>query len=157
MFYSSLCYAQIDTLQNGTLPNINIAKTRSLLYNKDAGLQYKNGDFTWSTWAFGERLFSGNKPASWRRVRQGMEIKFPAYNFLINGNKFRTVLMYEVDFTDNNFFKDSKRFKIWENLFLVSKMLMIQINLEYCLEKIQVFFQKKIIYHQVIFLLSIAA
>lgn len=87
-------------------------------YNKDEGFRYKKGDFTWTTWAFAERLFSTDRASAWRRVRQGMEIKFPAYNFRINGNKFRTALVYEVDFTDNNFFKDSKRFKIWENLFV---------------------------------------
>ena len=87
-------------------------------YNPDAGFQYKKGDFQWTTWAFAERLFSPSKYPAWRRVRQGMEFQLPSYPFKINGNKFRTALVYEVDFTDNNFFKDSKRFKIWENLFV---------------------------------------
>ncbi|HYM94792.1 MAG TPA: hypothetical protein VET23_11680 [Chitinophagaceae bacterium] len=47
-----------------------------------------------------------------------MEFQLPSYPFKINGNKFRTNIFYEVDFTDNNFFKDSKRFKIWENLYI---------------------------------------
>ena len=87
-------------------------------YNPDAGLQYNKGDFQWTTWAFVERLFSPSKYPAWRRVRQGMEFKLPSYPFKINGNKFCTALVYEVDFTDNNFFKDSKRFKICENLFV---------------------------------------
>lgn len=87
-------------------------------YNPDAGLQFKKGDFQWTTWAFAERLFSSNQYPVWRRVRQGMEFQLPSYPFVIHGNKFRTVLVYEVDFTDNNFFIDSKRFKIWENLFV---------------------------------------
>lgn len=87
-------------------------------YNPDAGLQYKKNDFQWTTWAFAERLFSPNLTPVWRRVRQGMEFQLPSYPFKINGNKFRTTVFYEVDFTDNNFFQDSKRFKIWENLFI---------------------------------------
>ena len=87
-------------------------------YNPDAGLQYRNGDFQWTTWAFGERLFSPAKSPAWRRLRQGMEFQLPSYPFTIKGNKYRTTLFYEVDFTDNNFFKDSKRFKILENLFV---------------------------------------
>lgn len=87
-------------------------------YNPDAGLQYKKNDFQWTKWAFAERLFSPNLTPAWRRVRQGMEFQLPSYPFKINGNKFRTTVFYEVDFTDNNFFQDSKRFKIWENLFI---------------------------------------
>lgn len=87
-------------------------------YNPDAGLQFKKGDFQWTTWAYAERLFSPSKYPAWRRVRQGMEFQLPSYPFKIKGNRFRTALVYEVDFTDNNFFKDSKRLKIWENLFV---------------------------------------
>lgn len=87
-------------------------------YNLDAGLQFKKADFRWSTWAFAERLFSPNQLPAWRRVRQGMEFQLPSYPFKINGNKFRTKIFYEVDFTDNNFFKDSRHFKIWENLYI---------------------------------------
>ncbi|MFV8271538.1 hypothetical protein ACNQGP_16605 [Flavobacterium sp. GT2N3] len=91
---------------------------KHFIYNPDAGLQYKKSDFQWTTWAFAERLFSSNQLPAWRRVRQGMEFQLPSYPFKINGNKFRTIVFYEVDFTDNNFFQDSKRFKIWENLFI---------------------------------------
>ncbi len=87
-------------------------------YNPDAGLQFKKADFQWTTWGFVERLFSPNELPAWRRVRQGMEFQLPSYRFKINGNKFRTNIFYEIDFTDNNFFKDSKRFKIWENLYI---------------------------------------
>ena len=92
--------------------------SKAFHYNPDAGLQYKKGDFQWTTWGFAERLFSPNDLPAWRRVRQGMEFQLPSYSFKINGNKFRTNIFYEVDFTDNNFFKDSKRFKIWENLYI---------------------------------------
>ena len=92
--------------------------TKHFHYNPDAGLQFNKVDFQWTTWGFAERLFSPSQYPAWRRVRQGMEFQLPSYPFKINGNKFRTALVYEVDFTDNNFFKDSKRFKILENLFI---------------------------------------
>ena len=92
--------------------------SKAFHYNPDAGIQFKKADFQWTTWAFAERLFSPNQFPVWRRARQGMEFLLPSYPFKINGNKFRTALVYEVDFTDNNFFQDSKRFKIWENLFI---------------------------------------
>ena len=115
---SSVSYAQVDTSQHEISHTDTTARPQPFQYNKDGGFRYQSGDFTWTTWAFAERLFSPCNTPAWRRVRQGMEIKFPVYNFRINGNKFRTALVYEVDFTDNNFFKDSKRFKIWENLFV---------------------------------------
>ena len=118
LLYSFVSYAQADTSQHKFSHTDSAARPQPFQYDKDAGLQYKNRDFTLTIWAFAERLFSPDNLPAWRRVRQGMEIKFPAYNFHINGNKFRTALVYEVDFTDNNFFRDSKRFKIWENMFV---------------------------------------
>ena len=118
LLYSITIYAQADTTQKKITHSNNSISPQPFQYAKDAGLQYKNGDFTWTTWAYAERLSGGGNVAAWRRVRQGMEFKFPAYHFLINGNKFRTAFMYEVDFTDNNFFKATKKFKDWENLFI---------------------------------------
>ena len=92
--------------------------SKAFQYNPDAGLQYKKGDFQWTMWAFAERLFSPSQKPAWRRVRQGMEFQLPSYPFTIKENKYRTSIFYEVDFTDNNFFQDSKRFKIWENLYI---------------------------------------
>lgn len=86
-------------------------------YDPDAGLQYKRGNFRWTTWAYAERLYGGGTAPSWRRVRQGMEFLLPSYPFTINGDKYRTALVYEVDFTDNNFFQAGKGYYIWENLF----------------------------------------
>jgi len=111
--------AQTDSITRKAAVKNSLNKIKEgFQYDQDAGLQYKKGDFKWTTWAFAERLFSGGNPATWRRVRQGMDISLPAYPFTINNSQFRTDLIYEVDFTDNNFFRDSKRFKIWENLFL---------------------------------------
>ncbi|HEV8080741.1 MAG TPA: hypothetical protein VGP43_08520, partial [Chitinophagaceae bacterium] len=118
LLHSLITNAQVDTSKKITHTDSS-ARPRPFQYDKDAGFQYKNGDFTLTAWGFAERLLGdADQKAAWRRVRQGMEFKFPAYNFRINGNKFRTALVYEVDFTNNNFFKDSKRFKIWENLFI---------------------------------------
>lgn len=117
-FSSAVSRAQVDSSKNKISHTDSAARPQPFQYDKDAGFRYKNGGFTWTTWAFAERLFSPDRAPAWRRVRQGMEIKFPAYNFRINGNKFRTALVYEVDFTYNNFFIDSKSFKIWENLFV---------------------------------------
>ncbi|TRX32212.1 hypothetical protein FNW52_17410 [Flavobacterium sp. ZT3R18] len=111
LYLSLFLFCTINTIaQNDSI--------KHFIYNPDAGLQYKKNDFQWTTWAFAERLFSPNLSPVWRRVRQGMEFQLPSYPFKINGNKFRTTVFYEVDFTDNNFFQDSKRFKIWENLFI---------------------------------------
>ena len=117
LLFSIFSNSQIDSTNNKLIKD-NLAKPKSFQYDKDAGLQYKKNGFTWSTWAFAERLFSPNQFPAWRRVRQGMEFQFPSYKFKINGNKYSSKLFYEVDFTDNNFFQDSKRFKIWENLFV---------------------------------------
>jgi hypothetical protein len=87
-------------------------------YDEDAGLQYAYGDFKWTTWAFAERLFWFTGEPSWRRARQGMEIQFPRFEKNIFGSRLRTTVFYEVDFTDNDFFRATGRFKIWENLFV---------------------------------------
>jgi hypothetical protein len=109
--------AQVDTTKKVTHPD-NDARPRPFQYDKDAGIQYISGDFSWTTWGFAERLLDTDQRPLWRRVRQGMEFKFPSYKFRINGNKFRTALVYEVDLTDNNFFRDLNKWKIWENLFV---------------------------------------
>lgn len=118
LLYSFVTYSQVDTTEKKITDTDSSAKPQPFHYNQDAGLQFKKGDFLWTTWAFAERLFSSNQYPVWRRARQGMEFQLPSYPFSIHGNKFRTALVYEVDFTDNNFFIDSKRFKIWENLFV---------------------------------------
>lgn len=116
-FFSNISAQGADTTTTGTICDSS-AHPHPFQYDKDAGIRYKKGDFQWTTWGFAEPLFGGGQKSSWRRVRQGMEFQLPSYPFAIRGNKFRTALVYEVDFTDNNFFRDSKRVKIWENLFV---------------------------------------
>lgn len=83
-------------------------------YNPDAGFVYQKGDFKWTSWGFGERLFDPNGADAWRRVRQGMEFDMPRFRF---APKYRTAFVYEVDLTDNNFFRTGAKRKIFENLF----------------------------------------
>lgn len=119
LFCSLNLFAQNDTIKPiEKKSELSLHTKTRFHYNLDAGLRYNKGDFQWTTWAFAERLFSPNQPPEWRRVRQGMEFQLPSYSFTIKGNKYRASIFYEVDFTDNNFFKDSKRFKIWENLYI---------------------------------------
>jgi len=66
----------------------------------DNGGNYHVGDFTWTFWGYGERIFNaGNGPADyWRRFRQGSEIDFPCVRV-----NLRPAFVYEVDLTDSNF------------------------------------------------------
>lgn len=115
----SRALAQTDSVTRKAAVNNSGNKGKEgFQYDPDAGFQYKKGDFKITTWGYGERLFGGGKGPSWRRVRQGMEFLLPSYPFTINGDKYRTAFVYEVDFTDNNFFQPGKGYYIWENLFL---------------------------------------
>ena len=149
-FHSQQLFAQVDTAKKVTLQD-SAARPHPFQYDKDAGLQYKKGDFTLTTWAYAERLFAGNTKPAWRRVRQGMEFKFPSYNFLINGNKYRTAFVYEVDFTDNNFLKE-KVFIYGKIFFFHFKMQKTLINSGYCLVKTRIYYQGKTIYHPATYL-----
>lgn len=81
-------------------------------YDPDAGFVYQRGDFKWTSWGFGERLFNPRGSDTWRRVRQGMEFDLPRFS-----EKYRTAFFYEADFTDNDFFRAKPKWKILENLF----------------------------------------
>jgi hypothetical protein len=81
-------------------------------YNPDAGFVYQRGDFKLITYGYAERLFDPKGKDTWRRVRQGTELDFPRFN-----KKYRSAFIYEVDFTDTNFFRNRPRAKIFENLF----------------------------------------
>lgn len=48
----------------------------------------------------------------WRRVRQGMDFDLPRLT-----PNYRTAFVYEVDLTDNNFFRTEPKWRIGENLF----------------------------------------
>lgn len=85
---------------------------RAWTYDPAAGFVYRAGDFKWTSWGYAERLFDPDGPDSWRRVRQGMEIDFRRF-----APHYRSAFVYEVDFTDNDFFRAGPKWKIFENLF----------------------------------------
>jgi hypothetical protein len=66
----------------------------------DNGGNYHVGDFTWTFWGYGERIFNpGNGSKDyWRRVRQGSEIDLPRVT-----TGLRPAIVYEVDLTDSAF------------------------------------------------------
>ena len=95
-----------------TVPNTPPAK-QGWSYEPDAGIVYRLGDFKWTSWGYGERLFDpGGDGGLWRRVRQGMEFDLPRFT-----PNYRTAFVYEVDLTDNNFFRTGPKWRIGENLF----------------------------------------
>ena len=86
-------------------------------YDPDAGAVYQSGDVKWTVWGFAERYWGPTNDAvnadAWRRVRQGMELDLPIINSTI-----RPALVYEVDLTDNNFFRNGRLSQVLENLYL---------------------------------------
>ncbi len=83
-------------------------------YDPDAGFVYRRGDFKAAIAGYAEYLIDPGKGRNvFRRVRQSVAIEFPRFT-----KKYRTAFVYEVDFTDSNFFRNRPRFKIFENLFV---------------------------------------
>lgn len=81
-------------------------------YDPDAGLVFQHGDFKWTSWGYGEHVFRTQGDGFWRRVRQGMEFDLPRLT-----RHYRSALVYEVDFTDTNFFQNRSKLNFVENLF----------------------------------------
>ncbi|MGI8545739.1 MAG: hypothetical protein ACR2M1_00155 [Gemmatimonadaceae bacterium] len=92
-------------------------RTRHWHYDPDAGALYQKGDVKWTIWGFAERYWGPGSDAvsadAWRRVRQGMELDLPRLN-----GSVRPALIYEVDLTDNNFFRSGRASQNFENLYL---------------------------------------
>lgn len=86
---------------------------RGWALDPDAGLVWDGHNLHVATWAFAQGVVALHRSAPYaRRVRQGLEIDFPHLGPL------RPVAVYEVDFTDNNFFVGDPKWKIFENAFL---------------------------------------
>lgn len=89
---------------------------RGWTYNPDVGPTYRRGELTYAVWGFAERYWGPRSTAVaadfWRRVRQGMELDLPRVG------RVRPVLFYEVDLTDNNFFRAGARTQVFENLYV---------------------------------------
>lgn len=66
----------------------------------DNGGNYHVGDFTWTFWGYGERIFNPGEGSKdfFRRFRQGSEIDFPRVTV-----NLRPAFVYEVDLTDSAF------------------------------------------------------
>lgn len=84
LFCSGKALAQQDTIKPIQHKSASSLHTQTgFHYNPDAGLQYKKGDFQWTTWAYAERLFSPSKYPSWRRVR----CKLPQKQYVLKVDK----------------------------------------------------------------------
>jgi hypothetical protein len=84
-----------------------------LSFNPDAGVVIQSGDFRITAWGFAERLIDPDGKDGWRRVRQGAEFDLPR----ITPN-LRPALVYEVDLTNSDFFRNGPFRRNFENLFV---------------------------------------
>ena len=81
-------------------------------YDPNAGIVFQRGDFKWTSWGYGEHVFRPQGDGFWRRVRQGMEFDLPRFK-----PHYRSAIVYEVDFTDSNFFRARPKANIFENFY----------------------------------------
>ncbi len=77
----------------------------------DAGAVWTRGGWTYTTWGFAQGVVWDGEPY-WRRARQGMSLLSTAFGGV------RATAVYEVDFTDNDFFRQGPGWKIFENAFI---------------------------------------
>lgn len=84
-------------------------------YDPDAGFVYRKGDFTAAIAGYAEGLIDPGKGGNgFRRARQSVALEFPRFT-----KKYRTAFFYEVDFTNNNFFRAKlPTRRLFENLFV---------------------------------------
>ena len=84
-----------------------------LSFNPDAGIVVQSGDFRITAWGFAERLIDPDGKEGWRRVRQGAEFDLPRIT-----PHLRPALVYEVDLTNSDFFRNGPIRRNFENLFV---------------------------------------
>ncbi len=91
-------------------------------FNPEAGAVYRRDDLTLTTWGFAERHWGPPSRVvsaeAWRRVRQGAEVDLPRIRLPGSATDVRAALVYEVDLTDNNFFRAGRRSQVFENAYL---------------------------------------
>ena len=87
---------------------------QGLSYKPDAGLVFRSGDFSVTTWGYAERLIDRDGADSWRRVRQGAEVDLPRFA----GSGLRAAFVYEFDLVNSNFFRVGPFRRGFENLFV---------------------------------------
>ncbi len=85
----------------------------ALSFNPDAGVVVQSGDFRITAWGFAERLIDPDGKDGWRRVRQGAEFDLPRIT-----PHLRPALVYEVDLTNSDFFRNGPFRRNFENLFV---------------------------------------
>lgn len=84
-----------------------------LAFNPDAGVVVQSGDFRITAWGFAERLIDPDGKDGWRRVRQGAEFDLPRLT-----PHLRAAVVYEVDLTNSDFFRNGPFRRNFENLFV---------------------------------------
>ena len=85
----------------------------ALSFNPDAGVVVQSGDFRITAWGYAERLVDINGKDGWRRVRQGAELDLPRIT-----PHLRAAVVYEVDLTNSDFFRNGPFRRNFENLFV---------------------------------------
>ena len=86
---------------------------QGLSFKPDAGIVFRSGDFSVTTWGFAERVFDPSGPDSWRRFRQGAELDLPRF-----GGNLRPIVFYEFDLVNSDFFRIKPFRRGFENLFV---------------------------------------
>ncbi len=84
-----------------------------LSFNPDAGVVVQSGDFRITAWGFAERLIDPNGKDGWRRVRHGAEFDLPRIS-----PHLRAAVVYEIDLTNSDFFRNGPFRRNFENLFV---------------------------------------
>ena len=84
-----------------------------LSFNPDAGVVVQSGDFRITAWGYAERLIEPEGKDGWRRVRQGAEFDLPRLS-----PHLRPAVVYEVDLTNSDFFRNGPFRRNFENLFV---------------------------------------
>ncbi len=85
----------------------------ALSFNPDAGVVVQSGDFRITAWGYAERLIDPDGKDGWRRVRQGAEFDLPRIT-----PHLRAAVVYEVDLTNSDFFRNGPFRRNFENLFV---------------------------------------
>ena len=109
----ALAAALLAVTATPALAQTTAASPPVLSFNPDAGVVVQSGDFRITAWGFAERLIDPDGKDSWRRVRQGAEFDLPRIT-----PHLRPALVYEVDLTNSDFFRNEPFRRNFENLFV---------------------------------------
>ncbi len=89
-----------------------VAEKECCRLDPDMGVIIGPGPARFITWGYGQWALGNGVDPYFRRVRQGSEMDFPSMGGV------QPVAVYEVDLTDNDFFRAKPAWKIWENAFI---------------------------------------